>query len=85
MIQSYSDIYQQFLVDHDILSLMSGPYLGTEFSRKRRNLPKEFESYLQDMNRNAANYKVIKYELYFAKFCMYAVKNLIAEVRKNGV
>lgn len=86
-IQTYSKLYQSFLVDHDVMGLMCSPYLEYDMNRNydRKRLPEELWEYLLTLKNNAANYKKLKPELYFADFCMFAVNKLTREERTDGI
>lgn len=87
-IQIYSKMYQEFLVDHDILGLMGSPYLEYDINRNYKRGCRangQLWKYVTSLNKNTANYNKPKPELYFADFCMYAVRKLTREVRNDGI
>lgn len=80
-IAEYSEMYRRFLLDHDVLGLMFEPLLHYDRSRNynvyrlRAEVP-AFLEYVDDLPKNAADYRQPKKDLYFAKTVMTCILNL---------
>ncbi len=87
-IQIYSEMYRRFLVDHDVLGLMFEPLFYYDRTRNYKNLPEEklrnFFRYAEGLPKNAANYKELNRNLYFAQTVITCILNQTKEVRTNA-
>lgn len=89
----YSTMYQKFLKDNDVMSLMFEPLFHYdrernygEISKKEENRARWFkEEYIEDLSKNIADCRNIKKNLYFAEADVAYAMNLTKEDRKNGL
>lgn len=84
-IAQYSGMYRKFLHDHDVLGLMFEPLLHYDQARNYQNLPQFFLNYVQALPKNAADYRTVNRDLYFAKTVVACILNQTKEVRENGI
>lgn len=88
-IMEYSEMYRRFLIDHDVLGLMFEPLLHYDRTRNYDKLSKDrvcfFLRYAVGLSKNAADYRRVNRDLYFAKTVMTFILNQTKEARKNGV
>ena len=85
-IAEYSGMYRRFLLDHDVLGLMFEPLLHYDRSRNydARRLQQDapfFWQYVDDLPKNAADYRQPKKDLYFARTVMACILNQTKEAR----
>lgn len=88
-IRKYSEMYRRFLIDKDIMGLMFEPLL---FYDRVRNYPKakddpllkEFLHYVDEMQKDMANYHFLKKDLYFAKTTVKCALNATRRERNHG-
>lgn len=88
-IAQYSAMYRKFLRTHDPFCLMFQPLFHYDRRRNYDKIKGEqaswFFEYAERLSANAANYKVIKKDLYFAAACVRYALNKTKEVRGNGL
>lgn len=85
-IATYSEMYRDFLLNHDVMGLMFDPLFHYDRARNYNDqLPANFARYAENLPKNAANYKEVNRNLYFAKTVMNCVLNQTREVRENAV
>ena len=88
-IMEYSEMYRRFLEDHDVLGLMFEPLLHYDRMRNYDKLSKDrvkfFLEYAGGLSKNAADYRQVNRNLYFAKTVMAFILNQTKEARRDGV
>lgn len=85
-IVQYSEMYRGFLHDHDVLGLMFEPLLHYDRARNYTNtMPRAFCEYVSGLPKNAADYRTVNRNLYFAKTVMTCILNQTKEARGNGI
>lgn len=85
-IAQYSGMYRKFLHDHDVLGLMFEPLLHYDQARNySKNLPQVFCEYVSGLPKNAADYRSVNRNLYFAKTVVACILNQTKEERGNGI
>lgn len=84
-VAQYSDMYRSFLLDHDVLGLMFEPLLHYDQARNYKDVPPFFLEYVQELPKNAADYRTVNRDLYFARSVVACILNQTKEERKNGV
>lgn len=85
-IAQYSDMYRRFLLDHDVLGLMFEPLLHYDQLRNySKDFPQSFINYVQGLPKNAADYRNVNRDLYFARTVAACILNQTKEERGNGV
>ena len=88
-IMEYSGMYRRFLMDHDVLGLMFEPLFHYDRARNYNSLPKDraafFLRYAGGLSRNAADYRQINRDLYFARTVMTFILNQTKEARSNAI
>lgn len=84
-IAQYSDMYRKFLHDHDVLGLMFEPLLHYDQVRNYEDLPPFFLKYTRELQKNAADYRNVNRDLYFARTVVACILNQTKEARGNGV
>lgn len=89
-IAQYSRMYRRFLHDHDVLGLMFEPLLHYDQARNYQDLHRKdelkfFLEYVRELPKNAANYRAVNRNLYFAKMVMACILNQTKEARGNGI
>lgn len=85
-IAQYSEMYHRFLLDHDVLGLMFEPLLHHDQARNYNSaLPQVFRDYASALQKNAADYRSVNRNLYFARAVVACVLNQTKEARGNGV
>lgn len=84
-VAQYSDMYRSFLRDHDVLGLMFEPLLHYDQVRNYKGVPRSFLGYVRGLPKNAADYRTVNRDLYFARSVVACILNQTKEERKNGV
>lgn len=84
-IVQYSDMYRKFLHDHDVLGLMFEPLLHYDQVRNYKDVPPFFLKYAKGLPKNAADYRNVNRDLYFARTVVECILNQTKEARGNGV
>lgn len=85
-IVQYSEMYRRFLLDHDVMGLMFEPLLHYDQVRNyNHTLPKGFCEYVSGLPKNAADYRSVNRNLYFAKTVVACILNQTKEARGNGI
>lgn len=78
----YSVMYRRFLEDHDVLGLMFEPLLHYDQARNyTANMPEYFLQYVKGLPKNAADYRTVNKNLYFAKTVVNCILNQTKEDR----
>ena len=87
----YSRMYRRFLQDHDVMGLMFEPLFHYDQARNYRKLNREkselFLMWAEKMKKEAAqaaNYKHISRDLYFAETVVTCYLNMTRKVRNDG-
>lgn len=93
-IGTYSRMYRQFLIDHDVMALMFEPLFHYDRERNyddiRRKMRenKELEWFLNEyvkvLSENAADLRIVKKDIYFAEMAVIYAMNMTKEERENG-
>lgn len=81
----YSEMYRGFLDDHDVLGLMFEPLLHYDRQRNYGAVPQAVQAYAQGLTKNAADYRTVNLDLYFAKTVIACILNQTKEARENGI
>ena len=88
----YSRMYRSFLKDHDVMGLMFEPLFHYDQARNYEKLHKEkaapFLDWAKKMKKEAAqaaNYKNVSRDLYFAETVITCYLNKTKKVRNNGI
>ena len=84
-IAQYSDMYRKFLHDHDALGLMFEPLLHYDQVRNYQGVPPFFLKYAKELSQNAADYRSVNRNLYFAGTVVECILNQTKEARENGI
>lgn len=86
-IGTYSQMYRKFLLDHDVMGLMFAPLLHYDQVRNYGKVQNadEFLQYAKALPKNAANYKEVNRNLYFAQTVITCILNQTKEARNNGI
>ena len=92
-IGTYSSMYQEFLIQKDVMALMFEPLFSYDRQRnygrlnktKDSNLAWFLEQYVSDLTKNAADYRDVKKNLYFAQATVNYAMNITTEERKYGI
>lgn len=84
-IAQYSDMYRKFLCDHDVLGLMFEPLLHYDQARNYNDLPPAFRAYATGLPKNAADYRNVNRDLYFARTVVACILNQTKEARGNVI
>lgn len=93
-IGTYSRMYRQFLIDHDVMALMFEPLFHYDRERNyddiRRKMrdSKELEwflnGYVKELSDNTADLRKVKKNLYFAETAVIYAMSMTKEERENG-
>lgn len=81
-VAQYSLMYRRFLEDHDVLGLMFEPLLHYDRARNYTDkMPRCFLDYAEQLPKNAADYRTVNRDLYFAKTVVACILNQTKEDR----
>ena len=88
-IGTYSGMYREFLVNHDVMSLMFEPLFHYDRQRNYEELGKKMnpelqwflDDYVPDLSENAADLRVVKKNLFFAEAAIAYALNITKEDR----
>lgn len=88
-IGTYSRMYREFLVNHDVMSLMFEPLFHYDRQRNYEELGKKMnpelqwflDDYVPDLSENAADLRVVKKNLFFAEAAIAYALNITKEER----
>lgn len=88
-IGTYSRMYREFLISHDVMSLMFEPLFHYDRKRNYEELGKRtnprlqwfLDDYVDDLSKNAADLRVVKKNLFFAEAAIAYALNITKEER----
>lgn len=93
-IGTYSRMYRQFLIDHDVMALMFEPLFHYDRERNYDDIRKKMQDnedlgwflngYVKDLSENAADLRNVKKNLYFAETAVIYAMNMTKEEREHG-